>query len=286
MIAGAWLDLVLLLLLGLTFVALYRLTPATPGGAAGFDANDSSAGTGSSRRARLRSHAQRLTRQAGFDPDHIRGPYWATKMILAAVVPLMISALASPHDYSWLGLGLPALIAFVLPDLVLLLLRRRRRRRVRASLSYFLDLLVALVRAGSPLETAFARAGASLHQGRGHPLADEVALIAQELSLGKDRTAAFDALAVRTGVHEVKALAAALGMGLRLGASVESILTSQAEILRAKQREHALKLINRAAAQAIIPTMLCGFPVLLLLILFPAGLEIMEAFQALKTVLQ
>jgi len=274
-----WLDATLLLLLAVALLSLRRLPTGAP------QVGGGTAGQIETAAAKVRAYYRRLSRQAGFDPDRLRWVYWAAKLALMALLPLLLLELAASRSFPAPALISIALTGFVVPDLWLLVKRRERRQRIRATLSYFLDLLVALVHSGTTIENAFERAGRGIRKGRAHPLADEVALIAEELDLGKDRAAAFHALAERTGVVELKALSSALTIGLRLGSSVESILTSQADILRARQHEEALKRINRAGVQAIVPTMLCGFPILLLLLLFPAVLEILEAFQLLKSAL-
>ncbi len=275
MAGGVWLDVVLVVLVAATLTVLYRIgskvpvlepaKPPAPGKAV----------------RRLKSYYPTVVRQAGFDPDGMRWFYWTAKLVAAALLPLAVmeagnARLAAP----WLLI--PALAGFVTPDLWLLNARRVRRRKVRTSLSFFLDLLVALLHSSMGLEEAFRKAGHGLRFGRPNPLADEVALVALELDIGKDRSAAFQALAERTGVTELKGIAAALRLGLRLGTSVEKTLAAQAETQRNKRREGAIKQINRAAIQAIVPTLLCGFPILALLIFFPAALELLEALEFLR----
>ena len=68
----------------------------------------------------------------------------------------------------------------------------------------------------------------------------------------------------------------------RVGASVETTLAAQAEALRARRQQDALKRIGRAAVAAVPPTLLCGFPILALLIFFPAVLELWDAFRLLR----
>ncbi len=276
MSGGVLFDLALLALLAATGLLLYRLRLASPLLA---ETGDSEA---DERTFRQLGRFPTVARQAGFEPGRLRWFYWLAKLALAATLPLLFLELPTA---AWLGapllwvVGL-ALLGFLLPNLWLLLRRRRRQRRVRRALSYFLDLLVALLYSGLSLEEAFRRAG---HQGlsRSHPLAREVQRTSRELEAGQDRATAFQALAERTGVAELRSVAVALGLAVRHGTSVESALETQADLLRTKQREGARREIAAAATKAIFPVFLCGFPVFFVIIFFPAILEMIEAFRAL-----
>ncbi len=275
MAGGVWFDVALVILTAATLLAFYRARSKTPVlEVAGPPATEKAA-------RRFEKHYSKVVRQAGFDPHALRAFYWTAKLVLGVLLPLAVME-ASSTRLPALWLVAPALAGFLVPDLFLLNARRVRRRRVRMSLSFFLDLLVALLHSGSGLEEAFAKAGRGLRFGRPNPLADEVELVALELDTGKQRSDAFQALAERTGVTELKAVGAALRLGLRLGTSLEKTLAAQAGIQRTKRREEAIKQINRAAIQAIVPTLLCGFPILALLVFFPAALEFLEALELLR----
>ena len=272
-VAGAWLDLLLLALLAAVAVLLYRLRPA-PAEAVG------QAGVAWP----LRSRFPLVARQAGYDPGRLRWFYWLAKLALAALLPLLLleaaAALGGRAPLLWLAFL--ALLGLFLPDLWLLWLRRRRRRRIRQALSYYLDLLVALLHSGLSLEEAFRRAG---REGldRGHPLAREVRLAGRELDAGRERGAVFEDLAERCGVAELRSVATALGVAARHGGSVEAALETQADLLRTKRREHARRQVTAAATRAVFPLFLCGFPVFLVIVFFPAILELVETLRELAS---
>ncbi len=278
MIGGLWLDLTLLALLAATLVLLYRLRQENP-----LLAADT---TGEAPRPwPLRSRFPALARQAGFDPGRLRWFYWLAKVALAAAVPFLLAELlATLGDRPpALWIAVLALFGFFLPDLWLLWRRRWRRQKIQRSLSYFLDLLVALLHSGLGLEEAFRRAGREGLE-RSHPLAREVRLVGLELDAGEERGAAFGALADRTGVPELRAVAAALRLAVRHGTSVEAALETQADLLRTKRRENARREVTAAVTKSIFPLFLCGFPVFLVIVFFPAILELYETFRALADV--
>lgn len=222
---------------------------------------------------------RRLVRQAGFEPSTFLPFLWILKAALAVLLPLALLELL-PEKYGEPGpaaLAVAALIGFCLPILWLLSTRKERRQKITWSLGYFLDLLVAFLRAGLSLDEAFRRAGREgFHPD--HPLAREVNLVAREIDLGKDRAAAFRALAERTGVPAMRGVALALESGVRLGASVEATLRAQAELLRGRRREDTLRKIQLAAVKALFPVILCGFPIFVVIVFFPAVMELLRVF--------
>lgn len=233
--------------------------------------------------ARLRGYYPRVARQAGYDPGSLRATYWLAKAAFGLLLPLLLLEVL-PRGLpaaALLALFVPALLGFLLPDLWLVRRRRRRRRQITRALGYFVDLLVAFLYSGMSLERAFNRAGREGLE-RKHPLAREVLLVGRELDAGQDPGLAFQALAERTGVAELRGIAAALSIGLRVGTPVRATLQAQAEMLWTKRRETALKQINAAAVKVMFPVMLCGFPIFFLLTFFPAILEILEQLRFLR----
>jgi tight adherence protein C len=267
-----WLDLLLVLALFGVLWLLYR-SPGVASQPAGAAADSGDAAWP------LVSRFPAVARQAGYEPERLRWFLWWSKLTLALVLALGFFELW-PGDGARLLGGLScAVVGFLLPDLWLRLVRRRRQRRIQLALSYYLDLLVALLASGLGLEEAFRRAGrAGLPPA--HPLAREVLRVSREIDAGRDRSEAFRALGERTGVPDLRALAAALSLVMRHGTPIETALESQADLLRAKQRENMRRKVAVSATKAIFPVFLCGFPVFLVIVLFPSILELWQVFQA------
>lgn len=281
MAVGLWLDLLLLVLVVAGVVLLLRLTPARRL-IVGASANETAPSFADRWVERFDSYYLKVMRQAGFRPEPARWFYWLAKLAMLVVTPLLLvefwpGEAAAP----WLGwVLLTALAGFLVADLWLLSVRRARQRRIRQALSYYLDLLVAFLHSGLTLEEAFRRAG-SEGLPESHPLAREVALVGGELDAGRDPGTAFDAMAERTGIADLRGIASSLRLGMRLGSPVRNTLQAQADILWTKQRETALHRINAATTKAVIPVVLCGFPIFIVLVFFPAILELVEAFREL-----
>jgi pilus assembly protein TadC len=231
---------------------------------------------------RIAAFYPRIARQAGFEPRTFLPMFAVGTVIAACLLPLLLIEIGSRRDWAIPveAIVAAALIGIGATHLWLHSTRKERMRKIEWSLPYFLDLIVAFLRSGLGLEESFRRAGREgFHPDQ--PLAREVALVAREIDLGKDRPAAFRALAARTGVQAMKAIAAALESGMRLGASVEATLRAQSELLRNRRREDTLKRLQLAAVKALVPVVLCGLPLFVVIVFFPAIMEIGRTFGAL-----
>lgn len=225
---------------------------------------------------------RRTARQAGFEPRRFLPIFAIVCVLSTGLVPLLLLELA-PERFQPVPVAavvVAAVLGLLLPWTWLWNTRKERQGRIGWSLAYFLDLIVAYLRAGLGLEEAFRRAGRDGFP-QDHPLAREVALVSREIDLGRDRPAAFRALFARTGVPAMKAIAAALESGLRLGASVEATLRAQAELLRARRREDTLRRVQLAAVKALVPVFLCGFPIFVVVVFYPAVAELARTFSYL-----
>lgn len=219
----------------------------------------------------------KLARPAGLTPDRAWPFFVGAKIILAVALPAFATEVLGVGLF---GFVIAAALGFLAPDAVLMYVRRQRQANIRRALSFFLDLIVSLLQAGLTLEEAFKRA-AREGLSRDHPLAEEANLVAQELDLGRDRTAGFQALAERTGVRELRGLANALALGLGSGASVENTLRAQADLARAKRREEGLRRLQVASAEVLVPLLLCGFPVFIVMVFFPLAILLLRNLEAI-----
>ncbi len=274
---GLWLDLAmavaLLLCLGLVFV-LQRseLSPA-----------DTEMELESGPTQGRFSHwlfPARLIRQAGIMPHNLWWLYWPSKVVLALLLPLAWQE----WNGQWSHWGVLLIIGsggFFAVDLWLLRRRGQRRTRILFALAFFVDLLRAYLASGSPLSQAFEYAARFGFKGD-HPLAREATLVCAELNAGQSLRVALRAMQVRTGVQELRRLAAILEVGTQVGAPILQTLEQQSRVLREKQRVQASQLLNRKSMEMLFPLGLVGLPMFLLLVIFPAGVQLYDAVQILK----
>lgn len=160
--------------------------------------------------------------------------------------------------------------------LPLLLLRNRTQKRqtsIRRSWPDCLDLLLLCVEAGMSMEHAFKRVAKEIG-GQSAELAEELTLTTAELSFLEDRTRAYENLGRRTGLDGVKSVMTALIQADRYGTSVGQALRVMAEEGRETRMMEAEKKAAALPPKLTVPLILFFLPVLFIVILSPAMIEV------------
>ncbi|MEG9225072.1 type II secretion system F family protein [Aeromicrobium sp. Sec7.5] len=157
-------------------------------------------------------------------------------------------------------------LGYFVPDLLVHNMATKRQLLIQKELPDLLDQIVISIEAGVGFEQALARA-AERNTG---PLADEILRLTQDMTVGLARREAYNALADRTTVDDLRNFCRAVVQAEEYGISIASVVRSQAVELR-----HARKMRAEAAAQKVpvkilIPLMLCVLPVLFIIVLGPA----------------
>ena len=209
--------------------------------------------------------------------------FLGSKVALAAGLPVLWSAvaygLARPVGNAILVSVLLGFMGFYLPTIYVAVRQRQRRAEILAALPDALDLMVVCVEAGLGLGAAIQRVGLELRVAS-VSLSDELALVNQEMQTGISRSDALRNLAERTGVEDIYALVAMLIQTDRLGTSVAQSLRAHAESMRTRRRQRAEQLARKAAIKLAFPLVFLIFPALLLVILGPAGVQLIRALKA------
>ena len=220
--------------------------------------------------------------QGGFRSD------WATQIFFAAKAILALGALVGflwvnairvrsiPMASAWAvvlaGLG------FFLPNAWLFQRIRARKRSIERGLPDALDLMVTCVEAGLGLDAAVQRVSSEISLA--HPiLSEELTLTFLEAKAGVRRTEAFRRLANRTGLQDLKTLAATLNQTEMFGTSVAKALRIQAEGMRVRRMQRAEERAAMLSAKMTVPLVVCFLPTLLVVIIGPAWVNLVEAFK-------
>src|SRR5512137_391647 len=220
----------------------------------------------------------------------LRGPA-AVPLFLAAkvILPLLLVGVvlwasrlqAEPVDYlsAW-AVGV-AVLGFLAPNLWLKRRVQARQSDIDRGLPDALDLMVTCVEAGLGLDAAVQRV--SLEIGLARPvLAEELTLTFLEVKAGVRRADAFRRLADRTGVQDLKTLAATLNQTDMFGTSVAKALRIQAEGMRVRRMQKAEERAAMLSAKMTVPLVVCFLPTLMVVIIGPAWVNLMEAFKGAK----
>jgi tight adherence protein C len=195
---------------------------------------------------------ERLVR-AGFDGDDAAHAYAAVRITLLVALPAATVLIGLGRSIFELAVGavVAVVVAWVVPSGVLDAIVQRRQQRIRRAIPDALDLLVVCVEAGSSIESAIHRVGRDLLAV--HPdLAKELLLVLRKTRTGVSRTEALSGLHTRTGVDELRLIAAYVIQGDRFRTSVAQALRAAAAALHRKRRHAA----ERQAADAPVKMIL------------------------------
>ncbi len=170
-------------------------------------------------------------------------------------------------------------IGFYLPELGLTLLRSGRQKKIFLQLPDALDLLVVCVEAGLGLDAAMRRVSEEMADGSPE-VCSEMSMANMHLQMGKPRREVLHDLGVRTGVDDVRALAAILIQADKFGSSVAQALRVQSDSMRVKRRQMAEEKAQQSAVKMIFPLVLFIFPGIFVVLVGPASIQLMENLAA------
>lgn len=230
--------------------------------------------------AALVARVERNLALAGLATTWSVGKIMRTKVVLAGVALLLGVLFVAPQPSPFrVLLALAVLVvAYFGPDLVVWGRAQERQDTIREELADTLDQITISIEAGLGLETAIIRAG---EHGTG-PLAQELMRTIQDMRVGLSRKEAYTALAERTSVTDLKRFARAIMQADAYGVSVSNVVRTQSKDLRAKRRQRAEEKAMKVPVQVLFPLMLCILPVLFIVVLGPAVVNLVMVFEGVR----
>ena len=162
---------------------------------------------------------------------------------------------------------------FYLPSLTLMFLIKQRQQNIFLALPDALDLMVVCVESGLGLDAAMRRVTDEM-KGHASVLAEEFQLANLQLQMGRQRREVLHDLGVRTGVDDMRSLAAILIQADRFGASIATALRVQSDSMRTRRRQIAEEKAAKTAVQLIFPLVLFIFPGIFVVLVGPAAIQI------------
>ena len=191
------------------------------------------------------------------------------------------------------GLGLGVLVALPVPVIVvgpvigiafaaagyflpLLWLEQRisaRRHQIQRSLAEATDLLTLVVESGMSLDEGMLSITERFHNALG----DEIGKVLREIRLGRPRMAALEHMAEITGVSDLHHLVESIVQSDQMGVPIARLLRVQAMEMRRRQRQTAQERAAQASSRMVFPMVGCIFPVLWIVLLGPAIIQILKS---------
>jgi tight adherence protein C len=216
----------------------------------------------------------------------LRGPsavqyFLSTKIILGAGL-LGLATWANTQRAQRVEPGLLlALVAFSIgfyaPVVWVSARTRKRQSAIERGLPDALDLLVTCVEAGLGLDAALQRVADEIRLP--WPLlGSELRATFLEAKAGIPRVEAFRRLAWRTGVQDLKSLAATLTQTEMFGTSIAVALRIQAEGIRTRRMQRAEERAAYVAVKMMIPLVVFILPSMVAIVIGPTFVHIVQIF--------
>ena len=222
---------------------------------------------------------QKQLLQAGYRSPEAVTIFRAFQITLLTAIPTLVTTICFILDRPlnnfiiWGLIG--AAFGFYFPPYVVRKKTVARQRRITHGLADSMDLMVVAVEAGLGLNAALNRVAEELKSL--HPdMHEEIELVNLEIRVGRGREEALRNLAERTGVDDIRSFVALLIQADRFGSSIAKAVRIFAESLRTKRRQRAEQASQKAALKLLFPLTLFLFPVIIMVVLGPALLNLID----------
>jgi tight adherence protein C len=214
---------------------------------------------------------------AGFRNENAVAVFFGAKLILlllgmAIAFPILALKLGMTRNAFTLT-ALAGGLGFYLPGMVVDSRKKKRSEKIFLGLPDALDLMVVCVEAGLGLDAAMRRVTSELATSCS-VLCEEFAIANFQLQMGRPRKDVLRDLGVRTGVDDMRSLAAVIIQAERFGSSIGSALRVQSDAMRLRRRQLAEERAAKTAVKIMIPLILFIFPGVFVVLVGPAGIQI------------
>jgi tight adherence protein C len=187
--------------------------------------------------------------------------------VLVAIPPLPSIVIAAVTGIVF------AVVGFFLPLLWLEQRMSARRHQIQRSLAEATDLLTLVVESGMSLDEGMLSITERFHNALG----DEIGKVLREIRLGRPRMSALEHMAETTGVAELHHLVESIVQSDQMGVPIARLLRVQAMEMRRRQRQTAQERAAQASSRMVFPMVGCIFPVLWIVLLGPAIIQILKS---------
>ena len=166
---------------------------------------------------------------------------------------------------------------FYLPGIVVWFIGRSRKEGIFLGLPDALDLMVVCVEAGLGLDQAMRKVAQEMVKS--HPIiAEEFGLSNFQLQMGRPRHEVLHELGLRSGVADLRALAAVIIQADKFGSSVAQALRVQSDSMRVRRRQLAEEKAAKTAVKLIFPLVMFIFPGIFVVLVGPAAVTMCQNF--------
>jgi tight adherence protein C len=166
-------------------------------------------------------------------------------------------------------------IMFYLPDIIVWWIGRKRKQQIFLGLPDALDLMVVCVEAGLGLDQAMRKVAEELKESWS-VICEEIALCNFQLQMGRTRGEVLHELGARTGVDDLRSLAAILIQADKFGSGIAQALRVQSDSMRTRRKQLAEEKAAKTAVKLIFPLVMFIFPGIFVVLVGPAAIQIVN----------
>jgi tight adherence protein C len=223
---------------------------------------------------------ERYLQAAGVRRREVMAIYCVGNAFFFVAMIVLFLALSWDKDFTSKLVSLIAgfILGWLLPKQVLYRMVARYKRRLQDALPDTVDLLGIVLGTGLALDQAMLRVSEEM-QHIYPELASEFYTVVMQVKAGQERSKAFNQLVRRSGIEDIKSLAAMIVQSERFGTSLSQALKVYAEALRTRRRLRAEAAIGKAGIKMLVPIVLFILPALFIVTIVPA---LLSAFRDLR----
>lgn len=190
------------------------------------------------------------------------------------VIGVLILLNASPENQTTAVLFMLVFIAapMILTRYLLKAKITSRTKKMERQLPDVLDLLAIAVDAGMGFDQALQYVITDMKG----PFIDELTVTTRQMSFGKTRMEAFDALSKRCSQKSVTNFCSAVVQAAKVGIPIRNVLESQAQAIRQDHMAQVEQKAAKASIRMILPMVGFIFPVIFIVLLGPSVLSLMD----------
>ncbi|MGQ2991908.1 MAG: type II secretion system F family protein [Brevundimonas sp.] len=199
-------------------------------------------------------------------------------MALAVFYLFVVNDFGQPVMIRITGVMIATMIGFYAPNIYLTNRIAKRQQSIMQAFPDALDLLLICVEAGMSIEQAIVKVSQEIGPSS-IDLAEELSLLSAELSYLPERRMAYEGLAKRTNHAGVKSVATAMVQAEQYGTPLGTALRTMAKENRDLRMSAAEKKAAALPAKLTVPMILFFLPVLFVVILGPAIINIQDTMR-------
>lgn len=196
-------------------------------------------------------------------PEEFLATKWLEALVAGGVLFAVLWLTGWKQSAVVLGLTVTVVYAVLMPKTI----RDRAQRRlsrIRNRLPFAVDLIALTMEAGGGFQECLQTA--VTENGKDHPLTEEFSEVLRQITLGRPRHEALQALQDRLLDGDVSELVFAINKGEELGTPLSAILREQAEQMRLKRSQRGEKAAAEAQVNIVFPGMVVMIACLLVVI--------------------